>query len=68
MSARPHEQQTSTSDSGHGVLDVWGPFCAAGSVETYGARYWSWWRVMLPLLAFLGHNTVYLLASYTFVG
>jgi hypothetical protein len=23
--------------------------------------YWSWWRVMLPFLAFLGHNTVYLL-------
>ena len=32
------------------------------------AGYWSWWRVMLPLLAFLGHNTVYLLASYAFVG
>jgi hypothetical protein len=25
------------------------------------AGYWSWWRVMLPFLAFLGHNTVYLL-------
>ena len=20
------------------------------------AGYWSWWRVMLPFLAFLGHN------------
>ena len=25
------------------------------------AGYWSWWRVMLPFLAFLGHNAVYLL-------
>src|SRR5437763_1596112 len=31
-----HEQQTRTSDSGHGVLGVWLPFCGAGSVETYG--------------------------------
>ena len=37
MSVRRHEQQTRTSDSGHGVLDVWLPFCGAGSVETYGS-------------------------------
>src|SRR6266704_2889363 len=36
MSVRRHEQQTRTSDSGHGVLAVWLPFCGAGSVETYG--------------------------------
>src|SRR5947208_607329 len=36
MSVRRHEQQTRTSDSGHGVLDLWLPFCGAGSVETYG--------------------------------
>src|SRR5207253_7800482 len=24
------------------------------------AGYWSWWRVMLPFLAFLGHNALYL--------
>src|SRR6266576_2683773 len=36
MSVRRHEQQTRTSDSGHGVLGVWLPFCGAGSVETYG--------------------------------
>src|SRR6266508_4362337 len=35
MSARRHEQQTRTSDSGHGVLGVWLPFCGAGSFETY---------------------------------
>jgi len=27
------------------------------------AGYWSWWRVMLPLLAFLGNNAVYALAG-----
>src|SRR5436853_7518209 len=36
MSVRRHEQQRRTSDSGHGVLDVWLPFCGAGSFETYG--------------------------------
>src|SRR5260370_39266786 len=28
------------------------------------AGYWSWWRVTLPFLAFLGHNAVYLLAGF----
>jgi hypothetical protein len=28
------------------------------------AGYWSWWRVMLPLLAFLGHNALYVLAGF----
>ena len=23
------------------------------------APYWSWWQVMLPLLAYLGHNALY---------
>ena len=27
------------------------------------AAYWSWWRVMLPLLAFLGHNALYILVG-----
>jgi hypothetical protein len=27
------------------------------------AGYWSWWRG-LPLLVFLGHNAVYLLAGF----
>src|SRR5215470_14652479 len=27
------------------------------------AVYWSWWRVMLPLLAFLGHNALYILTG-----
>ncbi len=28
------------------------------------AGYWSWWRVMLPFLAFLGHNAVYVLVGF----
>jgi len=28
------------------------------------AEYWSWWRVALPLLAFLGHNVVHLLTGF----
>jgi hypothetical protein len=28
------------------------------------AGYWSWWRVMLPLLAFLGHNALYVLVAF----
>src|SRR5664280_2730884 len=28
------------------------------------AGYWSWWRVMLPLLAFLGHNAAHLLTGF----
>ena len=27
------------------------------------AGHWSWWRVLLPLLAFLGHNALYVLVS-----
>ena len=27
------------------------------------AAYWSWWRVMLPLLAVLGHNALYMLTA-----
>jgi hypothetical protein len=26
-------------------------------------EYWSWWRVMLPLLTFLGHNALYILVG-----
>ena len=28
------------------------------------AGYWSWWRVMLPSLAFPGHNPVHLLVGF----
>ena len=45
-------------------------FWTAGFVSTVlaflkltGATYWSWWRVMLPLLAFLGHNALYILTA-----
>src|SRR5256884_2885258 len=39
-------------------------FCGAGSFLLTVAGYRSWWRVMLPFLAFLGHNAVYLLAGF----
>ena len=26
--------------------------------------YWSWWRVMLPFLGFLGHNAVYVMVGF----
>ncbi len=69
MSVRRHEQQTRTSDSGHGVLGVWLPSVVLAVLKLTVAGYWSWWRVMLPFLAFLGHNAVYLwLASYASVG
>ena len=28
------------------------------------AGHWSWWRVMLPALAFLGHNAAYLMVGF----
>jgi hypothetical protein len=28
------------------------------------ATYWSWWRVMLPLLTILGHNALYILTAF----
>ena len=27
------------------------------------APYWSWWRMMLPLLTYLGHNALYILTA-----
>src|SRR2546425_2130627 len=64
MSAKRHEQQTRTSDSGHGVLAVWLPLCGDDGVETDVAGYWSWWRVILPFRMFLGHNTVHVLVGF----
>src|SRR5215469_16273309 len=64
MSVRRHEQQTRTSDSGHGVLAVWLPFCGAGRFETHGGGILVVVEVMLPFLGFLGHNVVYLLAGF----
>ena len=28
------------------------------------AGHWSWWRVMLPALAFLGNNALYMLVGF----
>jgi hypothetical protein len=64
MSARRHEQQTRTPDSGHGVLLFGFLSVVLAVLKLTVAGYWSWWRVMLPFLAFLGHNAVYLLAGF----
>src|SRR5947209_7357239 len=64
MSVRRHEQQTRTSDSGHGVLGVWLPSVVLAVLKLTVAGYGSWWRVLLPFLAFLGHNAGYLLAGF----
>src|SRR2546425_11999924 len=64
MSARRHEQQTRTSDSGHGVLDVWFLSVVLTVLKLTVAGYWSRWRVMRPFLAFLGHNGVYVMAGF----
>ena len=31
------------------------------------AGHWSWWRVMLPALAFLGRNAAYLLVGFLYL-
>src|ERR1700682_4754830 len=31
------------------------------------AGHWSWWRLMLPALAFLGHNAAYLLVGFLYL-
>jgi hypothetical protein len=35
-----------------------------GVLKLTVAAYWSWWRVMLPVLAFLGHNALYVLVGF----
>src|SRR3982751_5853348 len=31
------------------------------------AGHWSWWRVLLPLWAVLGHNTLYLAVGFVWL-
>ena len=64
MSVRRHEQQTRTSDSGHGVLGVWLPSVVLAVLKLTVAGYWSWWRVTLPFLAFLGPQCGVSLAGF----
>ncbi|MGA3166288.1 MAG: hypothetical protein ABSF14_09230 [Terriglobia bacterium] len=40
------------------------PLSGAGSLEAYGGRPLVAWRVMLPALAFLGHNAAYLMVGF----
>jgi len=34
-----------------------------GVLKLTVAAYWSWWRVVLPLLAYLGHDALHILAG-----
>jgi uncharacterized membrane protein len=67
MSARRHEQQTRKQEHQIQAMGFWmfGVLSVVLAVlKLTVAGYWSWWRVMLPFLAFLGHNAVYLLAGF----
>jgi sterol desaturase/sphingolipid hydroxylase (fatty acid hydroxylase superfamily) len=68
MSVRRHEHQTRTSDSHQGFWLFGSVSVVLAVLKLTVAGYWSWWRVMLPFLAFLGHNAVYLLAGFVCFG
>ena len=60
MSARRHEQQKKNIR-----LRPWGSLSVVLAVlKLTVVGYWSGSRVMLPFLAFLGHNAVYLLTGF----
>jgi len=60
MCARRHEQRIRTSGSNCG-FQIFGLFSVVLPVlKLTEAPYWSWWRVMQPLLADLGHNALYI--------
>ena len=60
MSGKRHEQRTSENRR---LLDLWPDIYGAGGFEMDGDACWPWWRVMLPLLAYLGHNALYILVA-----
>ena len=64
MSARRHEQQTRHPIQAMGFWMFGLLSVVLAVLKLTVAGYWSWWRVMLPFLAFLGHNTVYLLVGF----
>jgi uncharacterized membrane protein len=45
-------------------VDIWLFSVVLAVLKLTVTGYWSWWRVMLPLLAFLGHNAVHLLTGF----
>jgi hypothetical protein len=47
---------------------VAGFFCVVAAVlKLTVERHWSWWRVLLPLGAVLGHNLLYILVGFAWL-
>ena len=63
MSARRHEPRTRGRGSYRRILDLWFSFGGAGGTETDSGGVLVMVRVVLPLLAYLGHNALYILAG-----
>jgi hypothetical protein len=59
MSSRAGNQIQTTGFYLSGFLSL-----ALAVVKLTAMVDWSWWRVMLPLWVFLGHNTAYLLVGF----
>src|SRR5713101_8445703 len=64
MSARRHEQKQEHPIQAMGFWMFGFLSVVLAVLKLTLAEYWSWWRVMLPFLAFLGHNAVYVLAGF----
>jgi hypothetical protein len=40
---------------------------ALGILKLTGEVHWSWWRVLLPLWVFLGHNALYITVGFVWI-
>ena len=63
MSTRRHEPRTRTSVRTAGFWIFGFLSVVLAILKLTVAAYWSWWRVMLPLLGILGHNALYILTA-----
>src|SRR5215471_11366384 len=63
MSVRRHEPRTRRAVHIGGFWIFGFLSMALAVLKLTVVAYWSWWRVMLPLLAFLGHNALYILTA-----
>ena len=56
-----HESEDSVQTTGFWIAGLLSVVLALSKLTV--AVYWSWWRVMLPLLTILGHNALYILTG-----
>ena len=63
MSARRHEREREDSLQTGGFWIFGFLSVVLAILKLTVATYWSWWRVLLPPLAFLGHNALYVLVG-----